>query len=92
MLVKINDIDTNTNRVKVTQLDIDDLGSIVPVKELELGMSADEAIPLTLKNSSFAAIFTSENDENIIMANGMTLDELNQEKRKTIAKANPTYN
>jgi len=93
MLVKINDIDTNANKVKVTQLDIDDYGSIVPVKELELYMSADETIPLTLKNSSFAAIFTSDNDENtIILATGMTLDELNQEKSKTIAKANATQN
>jgi hypothetical protein len=36
MLVKINDVDTSKNSVKVTQLDIDDYGSIIPLRELEL--------------------------------------------------------
>ena len=42
MLVKVNDIDTDKNSVEVTQLDIDDYGSIVPLTELELNISADE--------------------------------------------------
>ncbi len=88
MLVKINGIDTNKNIVKVTQLDIDDFGSIVPLGELELNISADEAILQTLKHSSYAAIFTAENDQStIILATGMTIDELNNEKSRTIDKA-----
>ena len=87
MLVKINDVDTSKNSVKVTQLDIDDYGSIIPLRELELNISADEAILQTLKHSSYA-IFTAEDDQStIILATGMTLDELNQEKSRTINKA-----
>jgi hypothetical protein len=57
MLVKVNSIDTIKNKVKVTQLDIDDYGSVIPLKELELNISADgESIIQTLKNSSYAAI------------------------------------
>jgi len=45
----------------------------------------------TLKNSSYAAIFTEdsveENKSVIILAKGMTIDELNKEKSKTIDKA-----
>ena len=89
MLVKINDIYTNKNSAKVTQLDIDDFGSIIPLRELELNISTDEAILQTLKHSSYAAIFTAEDDQStIILAIGMTLDELNQEKSRTIDKAN----
>ena len=88
MLVKINGIDINKNTVKVTQLDIDDYGSIVPLGELELNISEDEAILQTLRHSSYAAIFTAENDQNtVILATGMTIDELNQEKSRTIDKA-----
>ena len=36
MLVKINNIDIIKNKVKVTQLDIDDYSSVIPLKELEL--------------------------------------------------------
>ena len=40
------------------------------------------------KNSSYAAIFTEgnieENGSTIILASGMTVDELNKEKSKTI--------
>ena len=88
MLVKVKGIDINKNIVKVTQLDIDDYGSIVPLGELELNILADEAILQTLKHSSYAAIFTAEKDTNtIILATGMTVDELNQEKNRTINKA-----
>ena len=91
MLVKVNSIDIINKNIKVTQLDIDDYGSVIPLKELELNISADdESVIQTLKNASYAAIFTENNiDDNnsiIILANGMTLDELNKEKSKTIDK------
>jgi hypothetical protein len=88
MLVKVNGIDTIKNKVKVTQLDIDDYGSVIPLKDLELNIPADESVIQTLKNSSYAAIFTEgnieENSSTIILASGMTVDELNKEKSKTI--------
>ena len=92
MLVKVDSIDSIKNKVKVTQLDIDDYGSVIPLKELELDIPADDdSIIRTLKNSSYAAIFTEdrieENTSIIILANGMTIDELNKEKSKTIDKA-----
>jgi hypothetical protein len=41
-----------------------------------------------LKDSSYAAIFTDgnidDNNSTIILANGITIDELNKEKSKTI--------
>lgn len=43
-----------------------------------------------MQNSSYAAIFTQgdtdDNDSTIILANGITIDELNKEKSKTIDK------
>ena len=87
MLVKVNNIDTINNKVNVTRLDIDDYGSVIPIRELELNIPAydNDSIIQTLKNSSYAAIFTEDNST-IILASGMTLDELNQEKSKTIDK------
>ena len=93
MLVKVNRIDATSNKVNVTQLDIDDYGSVIPVKELELNIPPyDDSIIQTLKSSSYAAIFT-EGDNNtdgsnstITLASGMTLDELNREKNKTIER------
>ena len=66
MLVKVNSIDTNKNKVKVTHLDIDDYGSLIPLKEIELCISAnDDSIIQTLKNHSYACIFTEHNiDDN----------------------------
>jgi hypothetical protein len=94
MLVKINNITGNV--VKVTQLDIDDYGSIIPLKELELKLpSNDNLIIQTLKSSSYAAIFTEGNNNNdddnsntIILASSITNDELNEEKIKTINTVN----
>jgi hypothetical protein len=88
MLVKVNNIDTNKNKVKITHLDIDNYGSLIPLEELELCISAnDDSIIQTLKNHSYACIFTEDNiddnDSTIILANGMTMDELNKEKNKT---------
>jgi hypothetical protein len=43
-----------------------------------------------LQNSSYAAVFTEgdtdDNNSTIILANGITIDELNKEKSKTIDK------
>jgi hypothetical protein len=91
MLVKVNNIDTDKNKIRVSKLDIDDYGSIIPLKELELKMLAnDNSIVQTLQNSSYAAIFTDgnidDNNSTIILANGITIDELNKEKSKTIDK------
>jgi hypothetical protein len=44
MLVKVNSIYTIKNKVKVTQLDIDDYGSVIPLKDLELNIPADESV------------------------------------------------
>jgi hypothetical protein len=97
MLVKVKSIDIIKNKVKGTQLDIDDYGSVIPLKELEFNVPADDdSIIQTLKNSSYAAIFTEDSIEDnnsiIILANGMTTDELNNEKRKTIDKASKQMN
>ena len=90
MLVKINELNTSELKVRVTQLDIDNYGSIVPLRELELDLPKDDdSIVQILKNSSHAAIFTEKdvNDDTrnvIILANGMTTDDLNREKDKII--------
>ena len=82
MLVKVNRISATDNRVNVTQLDIDDYGQVIPVKEL--------VVIQTLKSSSYAAIFTEGNidDRNstITLASGMTFEDLNKEKSKTVEK------
>src|ERR687887_389623 len=91
MLVKVNDIDIIKYKANVTQLDIDDYGSVIPIKELELNIpSYDDSIISILKSSSYAAIFTEgnidDNNSTITLASGMTIGELNSEKRKTIDK------
>lgn len=89
MLVKINWVNESENKVNVTKLDIDDYGSIIPVEELELILpSQDDSIVQVLKNSSHAAVFTDgdieDNNSIIISASGMTNEDLNKEKQKTI--------
>jgi hypothetical protein len=91
MLVKVNNIDIDKNKVRVSKLDIDDYGSVIALKELELKIPAnDNSIIQTLKYSSYAAIFTEgnidDNNSTVILANGITIDELNKEKSKTIDK------
>jgi hypothetical protein len=91
MLIKVNNIDTDKNKVRVSKLDIDDYGSVIALKELELKIPAkDNSIIQTLQNSSYAAIFTEgdtdDNNSTIILANRITIDELNKEKSKTIDK------
>jgi hypothetical protein len=90
MLVKINNVHKEEKKANVTLLDIDDFGSIVPLKNLNLRITNDNSIVEILASSPYAAIFTEGGDENnsmIILANGITIDEINKEKRKTIEKA-----
>ena len=97
MLAKI--ISYTENLVRVTQLDIDDYGSIIPVGEVELLFSQNNHnLYELLKKSTYAAIFTEKDlhkegsldlpldlkFNNIILVIPMTLDELNDEKKKII--------
>ena len=89
MLVKINSIDIEEKKVRVTLVDIDDFGSIIPLKDLKLRIRPhDDSIIKILANSPYAALFTENNsDDNnsiIILANGLTKEEINREKTKTI--------
>lgn len=100
MLAKITSYTKNI--VRVTQLDIDDYGSIIPLGEIELTFSANNHhLYELIKNSTYAAIFTKkdvpneghlectldEKSNNIILVIPMTLDELNDEKKKVIESA-----
>jgi hypothetical protein len=92
MLVKINGIDIEEKKVRVTLVDIDDFGSIIPLKDLKLRIRPQDAyIIKILENSPYAALFTEDdsvdNNSIIILANGLTTDEINREKSKTIDRA-----
>lgn len=92
MFVKVNRVSDSGDRVFVTKLDIDDFGSVVPLKDLELGLPKDDdSILQTLKAASHAAIFTEDDSEEpgstIILAKPFTEDELNDQKASTIRKA-----
>jgi hypothetical protein len=72
--------------VQVTLLDIVGLGSIIPVRELDLRISlSDDSIAETLINSPYAAVFTegNNNEDNgiIVIANAITLDEIKRETK-----------
>lgn len=97
MLAKITSYTENI--VRVTQLDIDEYGSIIPVGDVELLFSqTNRNLYELLKNSTYAAIFTEKDLHkeasldlsldvklnNIILVIPMTLDELNDEKKKVI--------
>lgn len=99
MLVRVNYIGckkridgSEQQYARVTLLDIDDLGSIIPLRELELWLPPDdESVANTLKESHYAAVFTRGDKEEyntIILANGITENELNREKEKTIDRVN----
>ena len=84
MLVKINGIDIEEKEVRVTLVDIDDFGSIIPLKDLTLRIRPhDNSIIKILANSPYVALFTEDNivDNNsiIILANGLTTDEIDSE-------------
>ena len=87
MLVKVNDI--SGNNVRVTKLDIDDFGSVIPLRELTLELPQDDpSIGETLIHSLYAIVFTKDDNEEeestIILARGMTTEELNNEKERTV--------
>jgi hypothetical protein len=87
MLVKVNDI--RGNGVRVTKLDIDDFGSVIPLRELELRLPQDDdSVAQTLRRSVYAIIFTADDNEDedsiIILARSMTAQELNEEKERTV--------
>ena len=97
MLAKITSF--TENMVRVTQLDIDEYGSIIPVGEVELLFSPHNAnLYELLKNATYAAIFTEKdvynegsleirldvNLNNITSVIPLTLDELNDEKKKVL--------
>ena len=95
MLVKVNSV--NHNKVYVTELDIDDYGSIIPLKDFQLSFSStDKEIYNILKNAPYAAVFTARDfnlekdvtDNDILLANPITTEELNLEKKRIIDDIN----
>jgi hypothetical protein len=87
MLVKVND--SSRNNVKVTKLDIDDFGSVIPLRELDLELPQDDdSVRQTLRHSSYAIVFTRDDSEvdgsTIILAKAVTTEELNNEKERTV--------
>jgi hypothetical protein len=88
MLVKVNNISGNS--VRVTKLDIDDFGSVIPLRELDLKLPEDDdSISQTLRHSVYAILFTNDDSEDddgstIILARSMTTEELNEEKERTV--------
>ena len=67
--------------VLVTELQIDDLGSVIPIRDLELRLPiSDKIITKILKMSKYAAIFTEDNsddnDSTVILASSISEDEL----------------
>ena len=91
MLVKVNHIYEAENKVNVTLLDIDDLGSVVPMKDLVFNiLPHDDSIMNILKTSNHVIIVTEDIDNNrtIISAINLTDEELNDEKERMIKAAN----
>ncbi len=96
MLVRVNHIHESENKVIVTLLDIDDLGSVVPMKDLVLNvLPYDDSIIDILKTSNHVTIFTEDINNNpttIISAINLTDEELNNEKERMIKAANKDKN
>ena len=90
MLVKIEEI--KSKKIKVIELDIDNYGSVIPVRDLELSLPEDDSVIKILSSSKYAAIFTEGDSDmdgrTIILANSISLDELNEEKKRAIDKVN----
>lgn len=87
MFVKVNSFGDHT--VLVTELQIDDLGSVIPIRDLELRLPiSDKTIAKILKMSKYAAIFTEDNsddnDSTVILASSISENELDQEKSRII--------
>jgi hypothetical protein len=98
MLVKVNKI-VDKEKVQVTKLDIDDFGSVIPLRELYLKLPTDDnTIIEILESAPYASVFTDsspgsiadedENNSTILLANAITIEELNEEKRKIIHAVN----
>ena len=90
MLVKVDKI-IEGNKIKVVELDIDNYGSVIPLRELELKLPEDDSVIEVLSSTEYAAIFTEDEiDEGstIILANSVSLDELNEEKKRAIDAMN----
>ena len=85
MFVKIESVAERL--VKVTILDIDDYGAVIPLGLKEFQVD-DYTVLQTLKNSTHAAIFTGDDGKIIILASGISRDELDKEKTKTINTVN----
>lgn len=89
MLVKVDKI-LEGNKIRVIELDIDNYGSVVPLRELELKLPKDDSIMKALSSTEYAAIFTQADidgvGETIILANSVSLDELNEEKRRLLTQ------
>ena len=91
MLVKVNHIYEVENKVNVTLLDIDDLGTVLPIKDLVLNiLPRDDSIVDILKTSNHVIIVTEDvgNNPTIISAINLTDEELNNEKERMIKAAN----
>jgi hypothetical protein len=87
MLVKVNGI--RGNSVRVTKLDIDDFGSVIPLRELDLRLPQDDdSVSQILRHSEYVILFTADDSEDdgstIILARSMTTEELNEEKERTV--------
>lgn len=87
MFVKVNGFGDHT--VLVTELQIDDLGSVIPIRDLELRLPiSDKIITKILNMSKYAAIFTEgnsdDNESTVILASSISEDELDQEKSRMI--------
>jgi hypothetical protein len=87
MLIKVNTISGNS--VRVTKLDIDDFGSVIPLRDLELKLPQDDdSVSQTLRHSVYAILFTNDDSEDdgstIVLARSMTTEELNEEKERTV--------
>ena len=87
MIVKVNNIEGNS--VSVTKLDIDDFGSVMPLRGVNLRLpQEDESVVQTLRHSVYAILFTIDDTEDdgstIILARSMTQEELNEEKQRTV--------
>ena len=91
LLVKVDKI-LEGNKIKVVELDIDNYGSVIPLRELELKLPEDDSVIKVLSSTEYAAIFTEddndESDDTIILANSVSLDELNEEKKRAIDTMN----
>jgi hypothetical protein len=62
MLAKVNNIEGNS--VRITKLDIDDFGSVIPLREINVRLpQEDQSVGQTLRHSEYAIIFTSDDSE-----------------------------